>query len=253
MKLAQAIDDASLEDTATPSGTDPLILHAIELACARTTQEPEALASLKLEFTGDHAIWNVRSLAGIERCARLTKLTARGIGLVDVSAVASLEKLKTLSLSMNPIKDYSPIFGLASLTSLEVMSTRLKNLAPITALAKLRKLWLSENAIVDISPLAELRELTYLSLGGTEVEDLAPIAELPKLENLVLRDCKQLVIERGNETYRIIASLKQRGVDVYVEHPAFDAPPPTATPRDRRASRSRSTPARASSRARAAR
>jgi hypothetical protein len=161
-------------------------------------------------------------LAGIEACKQLKKLTANVLGLVEIAELATLTKLEMLELMNNEIVDLSPLASLVKLTDLRLAYNPFTDVAPLRGLTALEVLYLSESPVADISPLVTCKALEYLSLGGTQVADLSPIAKLPALTNLVLRECKQLVIEPGNATYKIITQLIERGVDVFVQHPVID-------------------------------
>jgi Leucine-rich repeat (LRR) protein len=152
----------------------------------------------------------ISNLEGIQYCPRAGTLDLDRNQIVDLSLLADLTNLYSLSLSENPIVDLSPLLGLpnlydlfldgnqivdlsllADLTNLERLSldgNQIIDLSPLSALTSLRNLSLSENQIVDLSPLSALTNLETLFLDGNQIVDLSPLSALTKLENLFLSE-----------------------------------------------------------------
>ena len=84
----------------------------------------------------------------------LSNLTLSGVGLRDVSKLASLGGLSVLDLSRNQISDLRPLSGLT----------------------ELRSLYLDGNPITDFSPLYALSSLTTLSIRDIEITEEARAA-----------------------------------------------------------------------------
>lgn len=84
----------------------------------------------------------------------------------DLTAIAQLEQLATLSLKN---------CGLTKLDFLKEMDG-------------LMSLTLSDNSIKDLSPLKDLRELKTLYLDGNPIEDFEPLYDLTTLTTLSLKD-----------------------------------------------------------------
>lgn len=147
----------------------------------------------------------VTSLAGLEACPALRRLTTTGYQLRDVLALAGLTRLVELRLLGAPVEDLSPLAGLAALERLSV-GERALDLRPLAGLARLA--WLQalgklpsleavgpleglvelevKTEAADLGPLARLRRLERLDLQAGAARDLAPLAGLERLAELSL-------------------------------------------------------------------
>lgn len=187
---------------------------------------PQTLTKLELEaydaWEGTGMEYPPANLKGIERCTSLKTLVVDNIGIEDVAPIAALTTLTKLDLSNNPIEDLSPLASLTRLRELTLINMQYRSIAPLAKLTKLKKLFLSSTTtFTDLSPLAACTALEHLSLAGTHVTDLSPIAKLPKLAELNLRATEKLVVKKGNATYKLVRSLLDRGVDVWIQKPAL--------------------------------
>ena len=82
------------------------------------------LETLNLDGTGAQP-WDVAGLAG------LVRLSLRGNGIGDVSALAGLGGLRALDLGGNAVTDVTPLSGLANLEVLDLRGSRGADLAPL--------------------------------------------------------------------------------------------------------------------------
>ena len=82
------------------------------------------LETLNLDGTGAQP-WDVAGLAG------LVRLSLRGNGIDDVSALAGLGGLRALDLGGNAVTDVTPLSGLANLEVLDLRGSRGADLAPL--------------------------------------------------------------------------------------------------------------------------
>ncbi len=89
----------------------------------------------------------------------------------DLEAVASLEKLRVLSLSDCAISDISALSRLTGLTSLTLKDNNIEDISPLRALTGLRTLYLSGNRVTDYTPLHALTSLTTLDISGMEITE----------------------------------------------------------------------------------
>ena len=132
---------------------------------------------------------NSNDISDLTPLAGLTNLTTLSLGdnaIVDLTPLAGLPKLTRLSLSDNSIADLTPLAGLPNLTTLWLGENSISDLTPLADLTNLTTLWLSENSISDLTPLAGLTNLTWLSLGENSISDLTPLADLTSLTWLSL-------------------------------------------------------------------
>jgi len=104
----------------------------------------------------------------------------------DISPLANLTSLTSLSLSDNQISDISPLANLTGLTELELGANQISDISLLANLTSLIELGLEATEISDISPLASLTDLTSLNLWGSQVSDISPLAGLASLTQLDL-------------------------------------------------------------------
>ena len=81
------------------------------------------------------------------------RLELAGIQLGDISALAYLPTLTTLTLTNTQVSDLSPLAGLTNLRSLRVWGTPISDLQPLAELPDLRDISMSVNRGIDWSPL----------------------------------------------------------------------------------------------------
>ncbi|WP_421799125.1 COR domain-containing protein [Haliscomenobacter sp.] len=104
--------------------------------------------------------------------------------LSDLSPLANLQNLTSLSVFKTQVSDLSPLANLQNLTSLYVYNTQVSDLSPLANLQNLTKLYVYNTPISDLSPLANLQNLTTLYVFKTQVSDLSPLANLLNLTSL---------------------------------------------------------------------
>ncbi len=147
------------------------------------------------------------NLSPLANLTELEVLFARSNNIVDISALAKLQKMETLILENNyRIADISSLANLSKLSILNLGGNEITNLSPLSNLFNLRYLTLGQNRISDISPLAKLtalemliltknqikniealREMDYLSkleLGNNQIQDISPLQGLKQLTTL---------------------------------------------------------------------
>ena len=113
-------------------------------AKAKTKAKEKAEEEAKVKNQGGHAV--------------LTKINkAKKNGVPD------------LDLNNNKITDVTPLAGLTKLESLTLYDNKIKDLKPLAGLKKLRSLALSNNKITDVTPLAGLKKLTALDLSHNPI------------------------------------------------------------------------------------
>jgi internalin A len=106
----------------------------------------------------------------------------RDIG--DVSALANLTQLTTLTMPEVPIADSSLLADKVKLTYLDVGTTGLTDTGPtsigfLANLTAMAQLVLAGNAISDITMLEDLDKLEHVDLDFTNVTDITPLANNP--------------------------------------------------------------------------
>lgn len=96
--------------------------------------------------------------------------------ITDISALAPLTNLNTLSLQFNSVVDVAPLSNLTQLIELRLFGNQIVNVSPLAVLTNLKKLNLSNNKIGGNDGIGGLDSLTalnidstgYIGLGGNE-------------------------------------------------------------------------------------
>ncbi len=161
-----------------------------------TRADAEAVSELELSQMGVEK--NQPYIHNLSALQYFTNLTYLGLGYavqnaddpaapVDISPLAGLTKLTSLQMGGVVIDDLSAVAGMQNLISLTVFNgEQALDLAPLTGLKNLQALTLRNNKITDISPLAGLTNLTYLDLEGNEITDVTPLVGLTNMNRLFL-------------------------------------------------------------------
>lgn len=178
----------------------------------RHTEEPivaEDVATISTISARDKGI---RDLTGLEHCKRLMLLELPGNEVSDLSPIAGLDLLQSLTLTGNRVEDLTPLKDLkrlqyvelsgnsvsdiSALAGLEAMNSaylsgnQISDLTPTKGLSKLWTLDVADNEVTDIAPVSGLTRLSTLNLDGNAVSDLSPLSDLTSLQRLSLRDNK---------------------------------------------------------------
>lgn len=128
----------------------------------------------------------INDLAGLEKCKKLTFLFVTG-GISDLTPLAGLTSLQTVTVKGGAIKDLKPLAGLTELEYLDLSNNQITDLSPLANLKKLKTLQLSNNQIKSLAPLAGLTTLETLHVDGNQVMDLKPLAGLKTLVTVDVR------------------------------------------------------------------
>jgi serine/threonine protein kinase len=136
---------------------------------------------------------NSKQISDISPIANLTNLetiTFQFGQIQDIGPIANLQNLKNLNLSVNPVQDYTPIASLTNLESLtlEEMVNGIDSLDFVSGLTNLQDLLLWNSGITNIEPIRNLDRLSYLRLSANNIEDISPISGKPNLECLYLQN-----------------------------------------------------------------
>ena len=131
---------------------------------------------------------NIRDLTGLQFATNLEWLEVGGNPFSDLSPLAGLIKLRTLSFPRSNVSDLSPLAGLINLDNIWFNAgAQVSDLSPLAGLLNLRIIHAGGHSISDLSPLAGLTKLEHIYLPGTGlISDLIPLAGLPLLKELYL-------------------------------------------------------------------
>ena len=107
-----------------------------------------------------------------------------GTAVRDLSRLAELENIVSLSASDTQVKDLSFLADLTNLEDVYLRDTHVTDLSPLTGLVNLRAQSLKDTRVSDFSPLASLAKLRSLYLYDTQVSE-----EQVRWLRQVLPDC----------------------------------------------------------------
>jgi hypothetical protein len=137
------------------------------------------------------AVWgegiSSREINGFNKLRDLHTLIVEDLEqVIDVSVLAKLTNLKSLSLSYSfdlVVDNTFNISFLENLTDLKYLQLSMKadNFSVLQNLTKLKYLKLHGTNIVDVSVLSNLTSLKFLDLSGTGVVDRSALANLTNL------------------------------------------------------------------------
>ena len=157
---------------------DPNLRAAIADALGKAPDDPILTSEMATLTRLTAGAWEIRigDVTGLEEATNLTYLHISNTSTLDLSPLADLTNLTTLTLSKS-ISDLSSLADLTNLTSLSLSPT--SDISPLANLTNLTTLSLG-GSISDLSPLANLTNLTTLTFGGS----ISDLSLLPNLTNL---------------------------------------------------------------------
>ena len=155
------------------------VMDALEITIDPTTADMARLESLSAKNLG------ITDLTGLEHAMNLGYLNLPGNNIGDPSLVSGLTNLWYLNLSGSPISDLTFLSELTNLVNLRLWWAQITDLTPIAGLTGLQELWIQGNLdLADISPLSGLTSLEFLQMRRTAVSDLSPLAGMTQLREL---------------------------------------------------------------------
>lgn len=129
---------------------------------------------------------NGKAIPFVVGMTALTNLNLENAEVSRLNALAPLKTLRALVLGLNPmIDDLSPLAALNQLESLSAYGCNITNLAPISGMQALQTLTIGSNAISDITPLTNLDGLKTLIIADNSIEDISALSSLDALETLI--------------------------------------------------------------------
>lgn len=169
--------------------TDSAVETAVRTILSKAEGEPvmtdEMWALTTLELGSD-----VLDLSDLSICHGLTSLTLTGAYGVDLSVLASLTSLESLSLSNCSVSTsgLEAIASLPNLTSLHLTGCALADISPLSAATGLETLDLSDNVLTDVSALSALPSLVDVDLSGNTIGSISSLAAAAGLQRLDVSD-----------------------------------------------------------------
>ena len=122
----------------------------------------------------------------ISDLSALSHLVLHDLNVIDLAPLASLENLRSLSLSLLPASDISPLASLHSLNALSLgQGLPVSDISTTASIRRLRYLSLEYNRnVTDISAVSSLTALKRLDLMCSSVSDVEPTTRAHRITTL---------------------------------------------------------------------
>lgn len=214
-----------LDENAALSANDLLAVRNLYIFGNEASLTPSAFRN---GLSGQSASLPRGSIMSVEDLRLLPNLEDVMIAyqkLSDISAVASLKRLTTLSLIHTRVSDLAPLQGLVRLTSLNLFDTLVTDASVLDGCVNLRCLNIGGTLIASLGDAGGSASLTELTISKLQLTDLSPLTGFPSLTAL---DMQESVI--GDvAALRDIPALKQVTADAAlcqqiaerIENPSF--------------------------------
>lgn len=136
-------------------------------------------------------------------------LANKGLKTSDLHSLYEFDRLESLSLANNEIRDISSLADLTTLTFLDVTGNLIEDITALKSLENLKTLYIDANPISDIALLHSLTSLRTLSMKGITIST----SELEALEK-ALPDCNIFADDAIEEAVEITLGGKTFMSDV---------------------------------------
>lgn len=147
---------------------------------------PEDVAKISQVTASDRKI---NSLAGLEHCISVQLIDLGKNEISDLTPLAGLKLLQSLSLNENKIESIEPLKDLEKIQLLDLSGNQIKDISPIAKMKNIRTVYLSNNQIEDVQVLGELPKIWTLYLKANPIKDWSPVGKLTWLTSLNLAEC----------------------------------------------------------------
>lgn len=196
--IAGVVEDAVFADAAFEHYVQDLLnrgerkLKTNDLWSITSLDLPEDVLSLEdlHYFTGLTSLtvhdMHDADLSVLANLGKLKSLTLSGCSLTteQLTAVGSCANLQELRLSGCGLSSIKPLEPLTQLTLLDLSDNSISNLVPISGMTTLETLLLSSNALTSLSSLSKLTNLQVLDLSHNVLKSLAPLSACTQLREL---------------------------------------------------------------------
>lgn len=102
----------------------------------------------------------------------------------DLSIVAGLQNLTSLTLKNCGLSTISGLSGAPHLTNLDISGNTIRNLDALTSIPTLQQLNMGHNALTSLSAISSLLNLTELDVSYNSLTDISPISSCIRLQRL---------------------------------------------------------------------
>ena len=176
---------------------------------------------------------NLASVRSLALLRDVTRLELKNLKALDLTPVAGMAKLKTLSLTYSQIDDFTPLAGLAALTDLECYGAEVKSFAPLAACPNLDRVYFYaakstpegyaslgllkqvkkfHGGLTKMTSVAWLRQVPQaeeVKIFAEKIDDLSPIGSLPNLTYLRLWDMNGGALSTAVGNLAFLANCKK--------------------------------------------
>lgn len=125
-------------------------------------------------------------LESIASLPKLKKLTLSGCSLTGISALEKSTGITVLDLSNNAVRDISALSAMTGLQEVHLQHNAVTDVSALSGNTALTKVDISHNALTTLAPLASLTALTSLDANTNTLTALGEINKLTALEYLSL-------------------------------------------------------------------
>ena len=162
-----------------------LILSGVPLLSLKALPPLFQLQSLDVSQTG------LQNLEGIEQFKGLVELRAAQNSLVEVSQLANLTFLRSVSLAHNAaLQNISGLEKAVNLQTLDMSNTAITDFGSLARFPLLQNLHLAQTSVLDLHFLSRFPHLRALTLTNTLVSSIEPLANQFKLEVVNIKATK---------------------------------------------------------------
>ena len=165
---------------------DANLRAAIEAVLGKASGEPITEADMKRLTRLSAQGAGINNLSGLEHATNLTSLWLYRNNIADIQALSGLTNLTSLWLHRNNIADIQALLGLTNLTSLTLGENNIADIQALSGLTNLTHLWLPSANITDLSALSGLTNMEALTLGNNNIADIQALSGLTNLTSLWL-------------------------------------------------------------------
>ncbi len=100
----------------------------------------------------------IKNLEGLQHCKALMLIDLEDNQIDDLTPIAELKRLQSVTLANNKIKDIKPLENLTAMQLLDLSGNEVSDLAALKKMSNLRTLYVAENQLKSLEPIAGLIE-----------------------------------------------------------------------------------------------
>lgn len=152
---------------------------------------------------------NIVYLDGIEKLTSLSTACLSVNNIKDITPLKEVTSLQNLELRKNQIKDITPLKELTNLLNLYIGDNQIQDVTPVKKLVNLNSIYLQNNNISNINALSNLTNLKFLQLSGNEINNIDTLGNLTKLEDVSIENNQIVTIE----TLKKLSNLKKLSIN----------------------------------------